>query len=203
LTVDPNNSEALAGSAFTYMADYSSTQKYFARPTNQSRSIATTFVLEHVSAELNRRIPEGLCMSESRYAAAASLVPSADEVMAYSSRSRPPRCKKPSAPCPTSARAGWAALRQFRFRDSPLWGGRRGAGRALRGTRASFFFIHWRERRAGDVDHQQSDPLGPAPARFSFPSGLAGPAAHETLLLCGRVVRHRGRDSLGAIKPEF
>jgi hypothetical protein len=43
----------------------------------------------------------------------------------------------------------------------------------------------------------------PSLLRFSFPSGLAGPAAHETLLLCGRVVRHRGRDSLGAIKPEF
>jgi hypothetical protein len=35
------------------------------------------------------------------------------------------------------------------------------------GGRASFFFIHWREGRPGDVDHQQSDPLGPAPLRFS------------------------------------
>ena len=34
-------------------------------------------------------------------------------------------------------------------------------------ARASFFFIHWRERRPGDVDHQQRDPLAPAPARFS------------------------------------
>ena len=40
---------------------------------------------------------------------------------------------------------------------------------------------------------RQRDPLGPAPGRrrqfhFSSPSGLAGPAAHETLLICGRVV---------------
>ncbi len=34
-------------------------------------------------------------------------------------------------------------------------------------ARASFFFIHWSEGRPGDVDHQQSDPLGPAPLRFS------------------------------------
>ena len=40
-------------------------------------------------------------------------------------------------------------------------------------ARASFFFIHWSEGRRGDVDHQQSDPLGPAQLLFSGNFALA------------------------------
>jgi hypothetical protein len=39
--------------------------------------------------------------------------------------------------------------------------------------------------------------------RFSSPSGVAGPAADETLLLCGRVVGTEVGIPFGAIKPEF
>jgi hypothetical protein len=42
-----------------------------------------------------------------------------------------------------------------------------------------------------------------SPLRFSFPSGLAGPAAHETLPFCGDVVGIEVGNSIGAIKPAF
>jgi hypothetical protein len=42
-----------------------------------------------------------------------------------------------------------------------------------------------------------------SPVLFSSPSGVAGPAADETLLLCGRVVGTEVGIPFGAIKPEF
>ena len=65
------------------------------------------------------------------------------------------------------------------------------------------FFIPWRvvaeesgAAHFGFGGAMLLDPLGPmvrprfvaVDFHFSFPSGLAGPAAHETLLLCGCVV---------------
>jgi len=65
-----------------------------------------------------------------------------------------------------------------------------------------------REGRAEMSDvGQQSDPLAPRAALrqfpFSSPSGLAGPAAHETLLICGRVVGTEVGFPLVRLKPDF
>ena len=53
-----------------------------------------------------------------------------------------------------------------------------------------------------------SDPLAPPAGRrrrfrFSSPPGLAGPAAHETLLVCGRVVGTEVGFPLVRLKPDF
>ena len=119
-----------------------------------------------------------------------------------------------------AARAGWAALRRFRFRDIPLRGERWSSG--VRGERSIMRPPRRRARAASRVRLIRAEsscvratrrrrlgggwppsPLRLSGIRFSSPSGLAGPAAHETLLLCGCVVGTEVGILLVRLSPSF
>ena len=135
--------------------------------------------------------------------------------------SGPRRSLRRSAERP--ARAAWAALRLLAAVGATMELGRswrtlllmmlqlrpHGAG-DLRGHRQTGGI----ERPAVDLVRasqwikRRNAPLGPPPGRcrrfhFSSPSGLAGPAAHETLLLCGCVVGTEVGILLVRLSPSF